>query len=63
MWYSNNYRADLHFGEVNHVIKSYKIIILFLKSEKIEYQEHRADVEIVCADGSVFVSLKLERYS
>ena len=28
----------------------------FLKSEKVEYQEQRADVEIVCFDGSILVS-------
>ena len=40
------------------VLSEMKILInLFLKSEKLEYQEHKADVEIVCADGSIVVSL------
>ena len=57
MWYSNNYRADLKF-RIRQLFD--KIIILnhlFSKSGKVEYQEQRADVEIACADGSIFVSL------
>ena len=33
-------------------------ILFFRKSDKLEYQEHRADVEVVCANGSIVVSLE-----
>ena len=41
---------------MNKLIINLILSNLFSKSKKLEYQEHQADVEIVCADGSIVVS-------